>query len=331
MNPNLSTRVALAPSTTKLGLGERVYAIGSCFAEHLAARLQRYLFPRVLNPYGIAYNPLSLARMVDPTSYEPELFLHDARWRSLQHHSSLAWTSREQTLQLLANAERVKHHALEESRWLILTLGTAQAFTLASSKEVVANCQRLPNSLFQRRLLNLEECLLALQPHLHGWLDADPSRQVVLTVSPVRYLRDGLVENARGKAVLLLLCQALEASHPRINYFPAYEIVIDELRSYRFFENDMVHPSALAVDIVWQRFLETYLKEDEQPILTELEKLWRSLEHVITPSSDLAALGRKGMERLQRIQRTAPQLDTVQWEERFQAMLDGSTGALIEG
>ena len=195
----------------------------------------------------------------------------------------------------------------------------------------MANCQRLPNSLFGRRLLSLEESRKALESPLHAWLDDDPTRQALLTVSPVRYLRDGLVENARGKAVLLLLCQALEASHPRISYFPAYEIVIDELRSYRFFENDMVHPSQLAVDIVWQRFVETYLYPNEQPILAELEKLWRSLEHVITPSTDLAALGRKGMERLHRIQQTAPQLDTAQWEERFQAMLDGSAGALIEG
>lgn len=305
--------------------------VGSCFAEHLAERLQRYLFPRILNPYGIAYNPVSLARTLDPSWFEPEIFLHDAHWRSFQHHSSLAWTSKEQTLQLLANAERLKHHALDQSRWLILTLGTAQAFCLAGSNEVVANCHRLPNSLFRRRLLGFDECLQALQSRLHNWLEADPSRHVVLTVSPVRYLRDGLVENSRGKAVLLLLSQTLEASHPRITYFPAYEILMDELRSYRFFENDMVHPNSLAVDIVWQRFVETFVSSEEQKTLRELEKLWRALNHVVTPSTDLAALARKSLERLGRVQRAAPQLDTLAWQERFQAMIEGSAPRAIEG
>lgn len=290
----------------------------------MAERLRRYLFPVVLNPYGIVYNPVSLARALSPDWLEPRLFLHEGLWRSHHHHSSLAWSSREQALQLLANAERHKHHALVESRWLLLTLGTGQAFTLASTGEVVANCHRLPNQLFLRRLLTVEECLEALEPPLRAWLEGEPTRQVVLTVSPVRYLRDGLVENSRGKAVLHLLCRALESALPRISYFPAFEIVCDELRSYRFFESDMVHPNSLAVEIVWRRFAECYLKAEELPILNQMEKLRRAFDHQSTPATDLVALGRKSLERLERLRKAAPQLDLAPWEERFQSMLNGA-------
>lgn len=299
-------------------------AVGSCFAEHLAGKLKRYLFPVVQNPYGILYNPLSLARALTPDWLEPQLFLYNGLWRSLHHHSSLAWSSREHTLQLLANAERYKQHALQESRWLVLTLGTGHAFCLVSNGEVVANCHRLPNQLFRRRLLEVEECLCALEPALRAWLTGDPERQLLLSVSPVRYLRDGLVENSRGKAILHLLCRELESRLERVHYFPAYEIVCDELRSYRYFERDMVRPNDLAVDIVWQRFVESYLRPEEVPVLAQLEKLWQAFEHEPTPHTDLPALGQNSMRRLEQVRRSAPKLDFHFLEERFQAMLDGS-------
>lgn len=321
-HPLLTTQVPITKAEARFELGDRVHAVGSCFAEHLAEKLRRYLFPVVLNPYGVMYNPISLARAIEPGWSEPELFLHDGLWRSLRHHSSLAWTSREQSLHLLANAERYKQHALKTSRWLVLTLGTGYAFTLATGGEVVANCQRLPNSLFQRRLLDLQECRDALEPPLHNWLQEDEARQVVLTVSPVRYLRDGLVENSRGKALLHLLCQALETAHQRISYFPAFEIVCDELRSYRYFESDLVQPNALAVDIVWNRFQKAYFQEEDLSTLTLMEKLVRAFEHRSGPLTDSRALGRKSLQRLEQLRTKAPNLDLNIWEERFRAMLE---------
>jgi hypothetical protein len=302
-------------------VGGAVYAVGSCFAEQMAARLRRYLFATVLNPHGIVYNPICAAGMLDPTWREPELFLHQGLWRSLAHHSSLAWGSRGEALQLLANAERLKAHALQSSRWLLLTLGTAQAFRLAGSGLVVANCHRLPQQLFRRQRLELQECLQALRAPLHEWLEQDEQRQAVLTVSPVRYLRDGLVENNRGKAVLLLVCEALEREHPRVHYFPAYEIVLDELRCYRYFERDMVHPNALAADLVWQRFAQTFLRAEDLPALEEMDKLLAALDHRPGPAGDLRALGRKSLQRLERLRESYPELQLQQWEESFRAML----------
>lgn len=318
--PLLTTRVPVSKAEVSFELGDRVLAVGSCFAEQIADKLRRYLFPVVLNPHGVMYNPISLSRAISPEWSEPELFLHDGLWRSLRHHSSLAWSSREQSLHLLANAERCKQHALQTSRWLVLTLGTGYAFTLASGGQVVANCQRLPDVLFQRRLLDLQECRDSLEPALHGWLEHDPSRQVLLTVSPVRYLRDGLVENGRGKAVLHLLCQALEAGHQRVFYFPAFEIVCDELRSYRYFERDLIQPNALAVEVIWQRFCKAYFQEEDLRTLSLMEKLVRAFEHRCGPLTDSQALGRKSLQRLEQLRSKAPNLDLSIWEERFRAM-----------
>lgn len=318
--PALSTPVQPGPPARRLALGTPLYAVGSCFAELMAERLRRYLFPVVLNPHGIVYNPVSAAEMLHSGWREPELFLHEGQWRSLGHHSQLAQSSRGQALQLMANAERLKAHALESSQWLILTLGTAQCFRLASGGQVVANCHRLPQSLFERRRLSVRECLDVLRAPLWEWLNGDQDRQVLLTVSPVRYLRDGPVENSRGKAALLLACEALEAEHSRIAYFPAYEIVLDELRDYRFFERDLAHPSALAVDIVWHRFAETYLEESALQAVSEMDKLQAALEHRPGPDSDPRALGRKSLQRLARLAQRCPALDLSHWQETFQAM-----------
>lgn len=318
----LITSVRPSPPLTPLALGTPVYAVGSCFAELMAQRLRRYMFPVVLNPHGIVYNPVSAAAMLDPNWREPRLFLHEGQWRSLDHHSQLAWPDRDQALQLLANAERLKTHALEESRFLLLTLGTAQAFTLAGDGRVVANCHRLPQSLFQRRRLDPQQCWEALAPPLLAWLDADSRRQAVVSVSPVRYLRDGLVNNSRGKAALLLLCERLESAHPRLNYFPAYEIVLDELRSYRYFERDMVHPNALAADLVWERFAQVYLKPEAIPRLVEMDRLAAALEHRAGPLGDSRALGKKSLARLEQLEQACPGLDTAAWREAFLAMIE---------
>ncbi len=318
----LATTVRPLSPFRPLALGTSVYAIGSCFAELMAERLRQYLFPVILNPHGIVYNPVSAAAMLDPQWREPELFLHEGQWRSLDHHSGLAWGARDQALQLLANAERLKVHALEQSQCLLLTLGTAQAFTLAGQNRVVANCHRLPQSLFGRRRLNGRECWEALAPPLLAWLEQDPKRQAVVTVSPVRYLRDGLVDNSRGKAALLLLCEELEAAHPRLSYFPAYEILIDELRSYRYFERDMVHPNALAVDLVWERFARTYLEPETLPRLADMDRLLAALRHRPAAGTDQRALGEKSLRRLAQLETTCPELDTTAWREAFQAMVE---------
>lgn len=317
----LTTPVTLEPMPFSLNLGTSIYALGSCFAERVGERLARYLFPVTLNPYGILYNPLSLAPALAPNPPRESVLLHQGRWRSLHHHSQLAAETPQETRRLLRQAEERKVQALTESELLLLTLGTAQVFELQNNGRAVANCHRLPQQLFRRRRLCAQQCYEALAGPLTEWLDGNTKRQVVVTVSPVRYLRDGLVENSRGKASLLLACEELESNHPRLHYFPAYEILTDELRSYRFYQADMVHPTELAVDLIWERFRELVVHPGEAPAYQELERLHKARNHRFSPSSDQAPLAKKSLVRLEKLAASYPQLALSEYREYFESLL----------
>jgi hypothetical protein len=314
----LSTLVDIDPPAHRLDLGTSVLALGSCFAERVGARLSRALFPVTLNPTGTYYNPLSLAETLRPDPIRPELFLHDGLWRSLGHHSLLSGSDKRQTEACFHRAELERVQALTKSKVLLLTLGTAQIWKTVSGGRLVANCHRLPSSMFSRSRLNPEDCVDALKPLLQSWLDADNDRQVVLTVSPVRYLRDGLVDNSRGKAVLLLACAALERSHPGISYFPSYEIFLDELRDYRFYEADLVQPNALGVEYVWEKFGEKYLTPKAQSRLPLIERIRKLADHRLTERSRPRELGVKGLSLLEQLTNVEPQIDVSVLRRQFQ-------------
>jgi len=299
-------------------LGTPVLALGSCFAERVGERLSRAFFPVTANPTGIYYNPLSLAEMLRPTAKAPELFLHGGLWRSLDHHSSLSGRDLRQTEKRFEKAEQSRLQALDGAQVLLLTLGTAQVWKTVSGGRVVANCHRLPSSMFSRSRLICEECVDVLKPLLHSWIDAREGRQVVLTVSPVRYLRDGLVDNSRGKAVLLLVCELLERSHPGINYFPSYEIFLDELRDYRFYESDLVQPNSVGVEYVWEKFRETYLSSQAQSRLPLIDRIQKLAEHRLTERSRPRELATKGLALLEQLVSLEPQVEVSAVRRQFQ-------------
>lgn len=314
----LSTLVDIDPPARQMELGTSVLALGSCFADRVGERLSRALFPVTANPTGVYYNPLSLAEMLRPIPKIPELFLHDGLWRSLDHHSLLSGSDKAQTQERFQKAELERVEALESAKVLLLTLGTAQVWKTVSGGRVVANCHRLPSSMFSRSRLNYEECVTALKPLLLSWLEADESRQVVLTVSPVRYLRDGLVDNSRGKAVLLLACEALELSHSAISYFPSFEILLDELRDYRFYEPDLVQPNSVGVEYVWEKFRESYLSARAQSRLPLIERIQKLAEHRLTERSRPRELGAKGLELLEQLISLEPQIEASALRGQFQ-------------
>ena len=314
----LSTLVDVHPPAYRMELGTPVLALGSCFAERVGGKLSRAFFPTTLNPTGIYYNALSLAETLQPVPKKPELFLHGGLWRSLDHHSRLSGSSKGQTEESFRNAEVQRIQALENSKVLLLTLGTAQVWKTVSGGRVVANCHRLPSSMFSRSRLDCRECVEALKPLLHSWVDGEPGRQVVLTVSPVRYLRDGLVDNSRGKAVLLLACEELERSHPAINYFPSYEIFLDELRDYRFYESDLVQPNAVGVEYVWEKFRESYLSSQAQSRLPLIDRIQKLAEHRLTERSRPRELGTKGLALLKQLLGQEPQIEVSAIQRQFQ-------------
>lgn len=276
-------------------------ALGSCFAERIGHKLQRHFLDAVVNPEGTLYNPVSLARALDSVSREPQVFLHQGQWRSLDHHSQVGASRFEAARARLKEAQATRLSALAQAQCLLLTLGTARVFRLKSNARVVANCHRLPQSLFFNQLLSLEDVVSALQRPLRDWLDKGNERQVVLTVSPIRHLRPGLTENSLSKATLLLACNQLALGDSRIHYFPSYELMVDELRDYRYYDDKMVQPRQLAVDYIWKRFLDTFFTEKDRNTLRICQKLEQLTAHRQSSRTNKKSMAAKGLRWLDQL------------------------------
>lgn len=251
-----------------LGLEDGVVTLGSCFADAIGTRLEEGGFRVERNPFGTLYNPLSVAealeRIVDCREItSDDLVQHDGLFHSWHHHGSFSRPTAQECLDVCNSRIRLAHSALREARVLMLTFGTAYVFSLASDSAeegtgmVVANCHKLPPRHFTRRRMTVEETVGRWKPLLQKLIAYNSELITILTVSPIRHMADGAHGNQVSKATLLLAVEELVSifnSQFPISYFPAYEIVLDELRDYRFYGPDLSHPSALAEDIVYERF-----------------------------------------------------------------------------
>lgn len=246
--------------------------------------MQALKWPISINPFGILYNPISISkgleRLFQQRAYtEAELFFHQELWHSFDHHSVFSHPSRAQCLQLINERFEESHRLLQQIDRLIITLGTAYVFVHKEKGQVVGNCHKLPSNHFERKRLSVGEIEGSLAHTLQLLKKAFPSLEVILTVSPVRHIRDGLLENQRSKASLLLATEALTEQFSFVHYFPAYELLIDDLRDYRFFEADLIHPNALAIDYIWEHFLETYVSFGDRPLMGEVQKIVQAATH----------------------------------------------------
>ena len=258
--------------------------IGSCFIENIGTMLNVRQLPFLQNPFGIVYNPLSIAMQLVAISAsetreksyfftEKDLFQHNGLWASLQHHSRFSSENRDIVLKNINDSLKITHDFFKKTNRIILTLGTANVFMWKETGEVVANCHKLPPQYFEKKRLNAEEIVAAFKPVFEQVFSQNIDCQIIITVSPIRHIRDGLVENNRSKAVLLLATDALSQLFEHVHYFPAYEIMMDDLRDYRFYESDMIHPNSTAIAYIWQHFSETFFDNKTSNIIQEVEKI----------------------------------------------------------
>lgn len=278
-NVNFELPFQLAPESAL------VVSAGSCFAENMVEILASAGVECEQNPNGILYNPCSLfaafRRIVEDVPYtENDFFEYNGLWHSWNHHGSFSRPSLAESLSL-AEAVRVRFlESLKKMDLLILTPASASVFELSDNGRIVANCHKLPGTLFRRRLLTLEECICSLEGIVTGIRKLNSACRIVFTLSPVRHNPGDLVTNARSKALLLTAIHDCADRLPDVFYFPAYEIVMDELRDYRFFKEDMCHPNAVAVDIVVRTFAAACFGERILPMIDEAEKRKRRSCHV---------------------------------------------------
>ncbi len=263
----------------------RLMSLGSCFATHIGARLAETGFRCDVNPYGVLYNPLSidaaLREMIAGKVYTlADLHLHQGLWHSPMHHGDFSSLSPEEALQRINARLHRAADELDGLDYLLLTWGTAWVYEDRRTGRVVGNCHKLPEKDFLRRRLSVDEIVSDAVSLLSGLLARNGRLKVVLTVSPIRHVRDGLHANQLSKATLLLAAEQVEAAFPdRVFYFPAYELVLDELRDYRFYADDLVHPSELAVRYVWERFTQWCLDPEAVRLMADYEDIRKALAH----------------------------------------------------
>jgi hypothetical protein len=291
--------------------------IGSCFTENIGIKLKQHKFKVLENPNGILFNPVSIAAAIQsyttPRQYdESDLFYQNECWNSWQHHSRFSHPDREACLKRINRSQHEAHAFIQQADWVFITLGSAFVYEL-EDKQVVANCHKVPTDKFHKRLLDIQEVKAALDNMLQHISLAKPSARVIFTISPVRHLRDGFVENNRSKSALI------QAVHQTINwnntfYFPAYELVIDDLRDYRFYAEDMVHPNYAATGYVWEKFLSSCVDEDTQKLMKEIYTIVAARNH--KPFNPGSALHKKFLEsNLNKIKQLLLQYPYIDFDE----------------
>lgn len=276
--------ISLPKSEAPILHQEKVLLTGSCFTEHIGKRLEQIKMDVMLNPNGILFNPLSVAQAlqsyIDEKVYvQQDLFLHEEVWHCWDFHSRFSHTDRNQALHHMNESVRQAAQFIRKADRLIITLGSAYQYYLKEESIPVANCHRAPGSWFEKRLLTIESITDALHKVIHNLQKLRPRINIIFTISPVRHLRDGVIENNRSKARLIEAVHQITSSFPTCCYFPAYELVIDVLRDYRFYDIDMAHPNYAATQFVWEHFMNTFFDSDMQQFAVQLQEINTAFNH----------------------------------------------------
>ncbi len=275
---NFRTEIQIKKSQQKINHSQKILLLGSCFAQNMQVKFAEGGF-EAMHPFGAIYNPYSVANsfklIVEKQMPSTEsLFFQKDKWNSYSFHSSYSSADKNEAIRQMSEAiTRANDILNSEDPIIIITLGTSWVYELNETGEIVANCHHCNASCFTRRAMDVEEIIEMLSPI------CQTEKRIIFTVSPVRHLKDGAHENQLSKSRLLLAVDKLVAQHPNCEYFPSYEIVLDELRDYRFFAEDMAHPTPLAVDYIWERFSDTYFSEKTIDGIKEYEKISKTEKH----------------------------------------------------
>lgn len=278
------TEIKIVPSDLNLTLHDGVVTIGSCFAEVIGTKLKENKAPVLVNPFGTIFNPVSVASLLDACTGQSHFLEHtllqrEGIWYNYNLHSSISSPDKQKLLELMEQRISKTAAHIQTARLLIVTLGTAIGYQLAETGEVVANCHKLPAQLFNRNLIQAGTITESLSKAFNNLRALNQNLQIILTVSPVRHVKETLQLNSVSKATLLVACHALSEKHSYVSYFPAFEIMMDDLRDYRFYGQDMLHPTSVAEDYIWEKFMKAYYHPSFREFIQEWTKIKRATEH----------------------------------------------------
>lgn len=323
----LRTTVQMPSSSGKITHSTPVMFIGSCFANEIGFRLSAGKLPVMTNPHGTLFNPFSVAKALDrfAENYvytEKDIYLHQNRYLSLDHHTSYSSYERETLIVRLNETGRDASEFIRNASFLFVTFGTSWVFTLNESGEIVANCHKLPSGLFSRRPADHSDIADRWMLTLDRLAAVNPGLKVWFTVSPVRHLNEGAHANQMSKAHLLLAVEEL-LKHPLAGgYFPAYEIFMDDLRDYRFYGTDMVHPSETAIEYTWEKFSTLFIDPPALRLWSEASRITRAVSHRPTGEKpEVAAFASAMLEKIEELRKKAPFIDFSGETSYFQSIV----------
>lgn len=309
----LQTQIPLSPQKEQIDYNSKILLLGSCFVENIGEKLDYYKFQHAVNPFGIIFHPLAIAsliqRIVEQRLYtENDVFYRNERWHCFEVHSLMSSPSKEQLLRDLNGRLRSTCQWVKTSSCLVLTFGTAWGYV--RDYKVVANCHKVPQKEFDKILYTSDVIAKAIQSSIEQIRGMNPEVKIILTVSPVRHLKDGFIENQQSKANLITAVHQVVSSEANTYYFPSYEIMMDELRDYRFYAEDMVHPNTLAVNYIWEKFKQVWIVPSVFDVMEKVCQIQKGLAHKpFNPESEEHQIFKKKLQhRIDKLQEQYPDM-----------------------
>jgi lysophospholipase L1-like esterase len=281
----LQTKILLqVQQLNQIDYNSKLLLIGSCFVENISKKLDYFKFQNVVNPFGILFHPNAIeafiTNAINENEYsEKDIFFHDERWHCFESHSKLSNPSKEALLEELNKQIYLTSKQIKDSTHIILTLGTSWVYRFIEDDSIVANCHKLPQKKFLKELLSVEDIELSLQALIALVRKVNPKASIILTVSPIRHIKDGFVENNLSKSHLISGIYQVINEKENIYYFPSFEIMMDELRDYRFYADDMIHPSEMAINYIWEKFQQVWVSQEAKTIMSEVNSIQKGLLH----------------------------------------------------
>jgi hypothetical protein len=323
----LRTTFPIEPSEVKITYNDNVMFIGSCFASSIGSQMETGHMPVLINPAGAVFNPVSVCNTLDTITSEKEfliddLHFYDGTWLSFYHYTDFSSDNPLKVLEKINRISKAAYNFLKQSRFLFVTLGTARVYKLKKSGLIVSNCHKIPSEQFELKILTVQEIVSLWFAQLDKLHSLFPALKVVFTISPVRHWKDGAHGNQVSKSVLFIAVEELLKHKTEPGYFPAYELVMDDLRDYRFYSDDMLHPSSSAIDYIWDAFSGCYFEKNTINLWKAVARITKAFNHRITTDSEIKKndFANKILKQISDIKIKIPEIDLSLEEEYFLKM-----------
>lgn len=282
--PDFRTKITPKKFSFEISHQDKILSIGSCFSENIGQKLNNLKFDISINPFGILFNPLSifnaLEEIIEQKTYTTkDLNNNKEVWFSFNHHSSYSGLDKDTVLRNINNSIKDSYTFISCAKVIFLTFGSSWIYNQKETKNVVANCYKLPANLFEKKLLSVQEITTKFEEVIAKIKEINPSVEIINTISPVRHWKDGFVENQQSKSTLVLALKNIVEKHKNCHYFPSYEIQLDDLRDYRFYEKDMLHPSPIAIEYIWEKINYSVLSKKTIELNQKINQLKTAVNH----------------------------------------------------